>query len=44
VNICDFGGCGAICAPVMEAAEEHEISNVEMVADEVCCWLPNNGD
>jgi hypothetical protein len=19
-------------------------TNVEMVADEVCCWLPNNGD
>jgi hypothetical protein len=19
-------------------------TNVEMIADEVCCWLPNNGD
>ena len=22
----------------------HVTTNVEMVADEVCCWLPNNGD
>ena len=31
-------------APVMKAAEGHVTTNVEMVADEVCCWLPNNGD
>jgi hypothetical protein len=28
----------------MEAAEKHVNANVEMVADEVFCWLPNNGD
>ena len=34
----------AVGAPVMEAAERHVNANVEMVADEVFCWLPNNGD
>jgi hypothetical protein len=29
-------GCGS--------NEGHVTTNVEMVADEVCCWLPNNGD
>jgi hypothetical protein len=28
----------------MEDAERHVTTNVEMVANEVCCWLPNNGD
>jgi hypothetical protein len=27
----------------MEAAKRQVTTNVEMVADEVCCWLPNNG-
>jgi len=31
-------------ASVMAAAQRHVTRNVEMVADEVCCWLPNNGD
>ena len=33
-----------VCTPVMEEAEGDVTTNVEMVADEVCCWLPNNGD
>ena len=36
-------GC-AVGAPVVGAAEKHVTTNVEMVADEVFCWLPNNGD
>jgi len=28
----------------MEVAEGYVTTNVEMVADEVFCWLPNNGD
>jgi hypothetical protein len=31
-------------APVVGTAEGPGTTNVEMVADEVCCWLPNNGD
>src|SRR5215469_7374649 len=33
-----------VSAPVMEAAEGPVTMNVEMVVDEVCCWLLNNGD
>jgi hypothetical protein len=45
VNVEAWRGCGwAVCAPVMEGAEGHVTTNVEMVADEVFCWLPNNGD
>ena len=28
----------AVGAPVMKAAERHVTTNVEMIADEVCCW------
>jgi len=34
----------AVGAPVMDAAKGHVTANVEMVADEVFCWLSNNGD
>ena len=29
---------GRAGAPVVETAERHATTNVEMVADEVCCW------